>query len=229
MTATALDAGLAAMRIDVTAAQKESLLAYLALLQKWNRAYNLTAVRDAGQMITRHLLDSLAVHPYLRGHRLIDVGTGAGLPGIPLALVNPRRSFVLLDSNGKKTRFLEHVKMALAIDNILIVQARVEAYRPGQGFDSVLSRAFATLGAMIAACRHLSGPGGEFLAMKGQHPVSELAALPGDVRCLGVESLAVPGLDEERCLVRLALDSAGDNAAAASTPLNRSGEENPPS
>jgi 16S rRNA (guanine527-N7)-methyltransferase len=209
--AALLDAGLHAMAVDLSQPQRERLLDYLGLMQKWNRSFNLTAVRDPGHMVTRHLLDSLTLMPFMRGSRIVDVGTGAGLPGLPLAVANPDRRFVLLDSNGKKTRFLEHVKLALGIDNIEIVRDRVEDYRPESAFDVVLSRAFATLGAMIDACRHLPGPDGEFQAMKGHYPSAELDGLPADVRLLAVESLSVPGLAEERCLVRLALSRDDGN------------------
>lgn len=226
MSAAVLEAGLDAMALSLSSAQRTSLLAYLDLLQKWNRAFNLTAVRDPGQMVTRHLLDSLALIPYLQGKRLIDVGSGAGLPGLPLAIASPGIEFVLLDSNGKKTRFLEHAKLNLGLDNIEIVRSRVEEFTPAQRFDGVLSRAFATLGAMIAACRHLLAPHGEFLAMKGQYPTQELETLESDIRVLSVDTLQVPRLAQERCLVRLALADAG--AAAGTNRPGEAGEEIPP-
>ncbi len=181
------------------------LLDYLALLDKWNRAYNLTAVRDPLQMVTRHLLDSLAIAPYLRGARLIDVGTGGGLPGVPMAILFPEREFHLLDSNGKKTRFLFQVKTALGLDNMTVHQARVEAFQPDAAFDTVLSRAFATLADMVAGCRQLLAPDGHFLAMKGVHPEDEIAALAGVCDIQAVHPLQVPGLDEQRHLVDMTL------------------------
>ena len=134
------------------------LLDYLVLLHKWNRAYNLTAVRDPQQMVTRHLLDSLSIAPHVRGQRLIDVGTGGGLPGVPLSILFPDREFHLLDSNGKKTRFLFQVKTALGLDNMAVHQARVESFEQGP-FDAVLSRAVASLEDMVTGCRHLLAAG----------------------------------------------------------------------
>ncbi len=193
--------------LSVSAPQQELLLDYLALLVKWNRAYNLTAVRDPAQMVTRHLLDSLAVAGCLPASRVIDVGTGAGLPGVPLAVVFPDREFHLLDSNGKKARFLFQVKTALGLDNMTVHHARVESFHPEKAFDAVLSRAFASLEDMVAACRHLLSAKGRFLAMKGAYPDAELAAV--DALCVveAVHRLEVPGLHEQRHLVVLALRS----------------------
>ena len=205
LTRRLLQQGMAELGIGVTTAQLDQLLAYLALLLKWNRAYNLTAVRDPAAMVTRHLLDSLAVAPLLQGRRCIDVGTGAGLPGVPLAIVRPDLRFDLLDSNGKKTRFLFQVKTALALDTMAVHQARVESFKPSSPFDAVLSRAFASLGDMINGCRHLLAPGGRFLAMKGQYPEAELSALDADVELLASHRLAIPGLSEERHLLELGL------------------------
>ena len=189
----------------MTADQQARLLDYLALLDKWNRTYNLTAIRDPGQMIPRHLLDSLVVAPLLQGGRAIDVGTGAGLPGVPLAILYPEREFHLLDANGKKTRFLFQVKTALALDNMTVHHARVEKFEPEQPFDVVLSRAFASLTDMIAACRHLPSSSGRFLAMKGAYPHEELAAIEDQCHLVAVHELLVPGLEEQRHLVELTL------------------------
>ena len=197
--------GCRALDVATDPAVQARLLDYLALLDKWNRAYNLTAVRDPLQMVTRHLLDSLAIAPYLRGERLIDVGTGGGLPGVPMAILFPAREFHLLDSNGKKTRFLFQVKTALGLDNMTVHQARVEAFQPDAAFDTVLSRAFATLADMVAGCRHLLAPGDHFLAMKGQHPADEIDALAGRCDIHAVHALRVPGLDEQRHLVDMTL------------------------
>lgn len=202
--ATQLRAGCAALDLSVDARQQQQLLEYLALLAKWNKAYNLTAIRDEAQMVTRHLLDSLAVAPYLTGQRLIDVGTGAGLPGVPLAILFPERAFHLLDSNGKKTRFLFQVKTALALDNMVVHQARVESYRVAASYDAVLSRAFASLQDMVQACSHLLAPGGSFLAMKGALPTEELEAVSQQYPQCTVHPLRVPGLDEQRHLVVIA-------------------------
>ncbi|QIB67614.1 16S rRNA (guanine(527)-N(7))-methyltransferase RsmG [Kineobactrum salinum] len=197
--------GCDALGLDISAAQQQKLLDYLDLLQKWNRAYNLTAIRDPLAMVTRHLLDSLAVVPHLSGNDCLDIGTGAGLPGIPLAIALPGRQFHLLDSNGKKTRFLFQVKMELGLANITVCQARVETLATSRQYDVIVSRAFASLAAMVAGTRHLLAPGGCFLAMKGAWPQDELAAIEDQCVVLGVESLTVPGLDEQRHLVRLAL------------------------
>ncbi len=189
----------------MTATQQDSLLAYLELLAKWNRAYNLTSIREPQQMIPRHLLDSLVVGPLLQGSRVIDVGTGAGLPGVPLAILFPEREFHLLDSNGKKTRFLFQVKTALALDNMTVHHARVEKFEPGQAFDAVLSRAFASLRDMVAGCRHLVSTTGRFLAMKGAYPHRELAEIEDQCDLVAVHTLQVPGLDEQRHLVDFTL------------------------
>jgi 16S rRNA (guanine527-N7)-methyltransferase len=190
----------------VSGAAVDSLLSYLALLSRWNRTYNLTAVRDPQQMVERHLLDSLVVAPRLVGQRYIDVGTGAGLPGVPLAIVFPERDFHLLDSNGKKTRFLFQVKTALGLDNMTVHHARVQDFHPKLLFEGVLSRAFASLADMVRDCRHLLAENGRFLAMKGRRPEAELAEIRGLCKVLACHRLAVPGLDEQRHLVELALE-----------------------
>ncbi|WP_243391528.1 16S rRNA (guanine(527)-N(7))-methyltransferase RsmG [Pseudohalioglobus lutimaris] len=197
--------GCEALGVGSDDATQAALLGYLELLIKWNRAYNLTAVREPAQMITRHLLDSLAIAPHLQGQRLIDVGTGGGMPGVPMAVLFPQREFHLLDSNGKKTRFLFQVKTALGLDNMTVHQARVESFHSEVPFDAVLSRAFASLEDMVAGCRHLLAEGGHFLAMKGAFPEQELAAVAGDCHLRAVHELQVPGLDEQRHLVDLTL------------------------
>ena len=174
------------------------LFQYISLLNKWNAAYNLTAIRDMESMVTKHLLDSLAVRPWLKGDSILDVGTGAGLPGIPLAIAEPQRKFVLLDSNGKKIRFLREVKRQLGLTNLEIVQFRVENYHPDQGFDTVTSRAFSSLEQMIFWTKHLIAEQGVWLAMKGRYPDEELNALDKNYR---VESYTVEGLEGERCCV----------------------------
>lgn len=176
---------------------------YLKLLSRWNKIYNLTAVRDERAMVTRHLLDSLAVQPHLSGQRFIDVGTGAGLPGIPLAIASPKQHFALLDSNGKKTRFLVHAVNELGLSNVEVIKARVTDYVPESAYDTVLSRAFGSLGDMISSCQHLLVSGGEFLAMKGQRPDEELQRVESDALEVSVIDLQVPGLSEERCLLRI--------------------------
>lgn len=174
------------------------LFHYLSLLNKWNAAYNLTAIRDLDSMISKHLLDSLAIIPWLKGSRILDVGTGAGLPGIPLAIAQPDRQFTLLDSNGKKVRFLQEVKRHLSLNNLEVVQFRVENYHPDQGFDTVTSRAFSSLEQMVHWTQHLIAKQGIWLAMKGRCPDEELAALKYPYR---VESYTVQGIEGERCCV----------------------------
>jgi len=197
-----LELGIKQLGLPVTASQQQLLLDYLQLLCKWNKAYNLTAVRDPEQMVTRHLLDSLAIAPWVQGQRFIDVGTGGGLPGVPLSILYPQREFHLLDSNGKKTRFLFQVKTALGLDNMVVHQARVEAFQVDQGFDGVLSRAFASLDDMLRGCRHLVNESGHLLAMKGAIAQSEIAAVEGSCEVV-VHALAVPGLAEQRHLLVL--------------------------
>ena len=179
------------------------LLAYLQLLAKWNRAYNLTAVRDPAQMVTRHLLDSLVIAPYLSGKYLLDVGTGAGLPGVPMAIMFPERNFDLLDSNGKKARFLFQVKTGLRLDNMQVHHHRVESFQPQGRYDGVLSRAFASLVDMVSCCRHLLAPGGCFFAMKGAYPDEELEAVAALCDVRAIHRLEVPGLHEQRHLVEM--------------------------
>ena len=200
-----LQRGCDALGLQCDAGQRQQLLAYLQLLHKWNAAYNLTAVRDPAQMVTRHLLDSLAVAPYLPAGNAIDVGTGAGLPGVPLAILFPQRQFALLDSNGKKTRFLFQVKTALSLDNMQVHHQRVESFQPSGYYDVVLSRAYASLRDMVSSCRHLLAPGGRFLAMKGSLDPGELDQVAASCEVLAVHALAVPGLDEQRHLLELAL------------------------
>ena len=202
---TQLRCGCAALGLALEPGQEALLLDYLKLLQKWNSAYNLTAVRDPAQMVIRHLLDSLAIAEHLRGNNVVDVGTGAGLPGIPLAILYPQRNFSLLDSNGKKTRFLFQVKTALRLDNMQVHHQRVESFRPPELYDAVLSRAFASLADMVAGCRHLLAGEGRFFAMKGTYPEQEVAALETACEVIAVHSLAVPGLSEQRHLVEMVL------------------------
>jgi 16S rRNA (guanine527-N7)-methyltransferase len=177
---------------------------YLALLVKWNKAYNLTAIRDESQMVTRHLLDSLSIAPYVGGRRLLDVGAGAGLPGVPLAILLRDREVHLLDSNGKKARFLFQVKTTLGLDNMVVHRSRVESFSAARNFDGVLSRAFASLQDMVHGCRHLLAPDGNFLAMKGALPADELSVVSLEYPHYVIHPLTVPGLDEQRHLVVIA-------------------------
>ena len=203
--AAQLHRGWEALGLNRDPEQEQQLLDYLALLVKWNRAYNLTAIRDPAQMVTRHLLDSLAIAPFVKGQRLVDVGTGAGLPGVPLTILDPGREIDLLDSNGKKTRFLFQVKTALRLDSMRVHHQRVESFKPPQAYDAVLSRAFASLQDMVSGCRQLLAPGGRFFAMKGAYPEEELAAVDAHCKLVAVHEIAVPGLDEQRHLVEMTL------------------------
>lgn len=187
--------------ISLTDHQKNQLVAYVDMLHKWNKAYNLTSVRDPDEMLVRHILDSIVVAPYLQGLRFIDVGTGPGLPGIPLAIVLPGAHFTLLDSLGKRVRFLRQVQHELKLENITPVQSRVEAYPSEPPFDGVISRAFASLNDMVSWCHHLPGEEGRFYALKGQLPGDEIASLPDDFSVESVEKLLVPQLEGERHLV----------------------------
>jgi 16S rRNA (guanine527-N7)-methyltransferase len=196
--AQSLAAGIIELGLAVSEEQQVLLLRYIALLNKWNRAFNLTAVRDPLQMIPRHLLDSLAVSAHLQGERVLDVGTGPGLPGIPLAILHPGRRFTLLDSNGKKTRFVRQAALELGLKNVQVEQARVEAFVSEAGFDCILTRAFATLPDIIRVTRHLLAPGGRLLAMKGRAPQEELDQWKGEALEVEVVSLQVPTLDEAR-------------------------------
>jgi 16S rRNA (guanine527-N7)-methyltransferase len=195
--------GASAVGVPLQSGQSDALLKYLALLERWNNAYNLTAVRNREQMAVRHLLDSLAIGPHLTGQRFIDVGTGAGLPGIPLAISYPEQQWTLLDSNGKKTRFLFQVKSQLGLSNIELAEARVEDWVPKQLYDGALSRAFADLSQTCDLCRHLLSPQGHLYAMKSQLVAKELETVPGDYRLKENVSLSVPGLNEERWLTVL--------------------------
>jgi 16S rRNA (guanine527-N7)-methyltransferase len=178
-------------------------LQFLELLERWNRAYNLTAVREIEQMLPRHVLDSLSVLPYIRGPRVLDIGTGAGLPGIPLALALPAHQFVLIDRNGKKLRFVRQAIHELGLKNVEPVHGVVETYRSAVRFQTLIARALAAIPDMLTGCRHLCAAEGVVLAMKGLYPAAELAALSGGFAVRDVVRLTVPGLDATRHLVIL--------------------------
>nr|WP_129363932.1 16S rRNA (guanine(527)-N(7))-methyltransferase RsmG [uncultured Enterobacter sp.] len=189
--------------ISLTDHQKNQLVAYVDMLHKWNKAYNLTSVRDPNEMLIRHILDSVVVAPHLVGSRFIDVGTGPGLPGIPLSIVLPDAYFTLLDSLGKRIRFLRQVQHELGLTNITPVQSRVEDFPAEPPFDGVISRAFASLNDMVSWCHHLPGQGGRFYALKGQLPDDEIGQLPAEFAVDSVIKLRVPQLDGERHLVMI--------------------------
>ncbi|WP_108652839.1 16S rRNA (guanine(527)-N(7))-methyltransferase RsmG [Dongshaea marina] len=187
--------------LSLTDKQVQQLVDYVGLLHKWNKAYNLTSVRDPEEMLVKHIMDSLVVSPLLSGQRFIDVGTGPGLPGIPLAIANPDKEFVLLDSLGKRVRFLRQVVHELGLTNVTPVQSRVEQFQPEQGFDGVLSRAFASIQEMLLWCKHLPSKQGVFLALKGVVPEDELNQLSAPFSVEAIHPLAVPCLQGERHLV----------------------------
>ncbi|MCG9761515.1 16S rRNA (guanine(527)-N(7))-methyltransferase RsmG [Pseudoalteromonas sp. Isolate6] len=197
---------LADTSIELSEQQKQQLVEYVQLLDKWNKAYNLTSVRDPKEMMVKHIMDSLVVAPHLTGSHYIDVGTGPGLPGMVLAIARPDINFVLLDSLGKRIRFLMQVKHGLGIENVTPVQSRVEEYQPSVKLDGVLSRAFASLQDMILWCSHLIDNQGVFLALKGQYPADELEHLPNGVSLSQDISLVVPKLEGERHLIILSKD-----------------------
>ena len=190
-----LESGFSALNI---AFETAPFAKYLQLLNQWNRAYNLTAVRDIHEMVERHVLDSLAILPKMRGRRWLDVGTGPGLPGIPLALACPDADIVLLDSNGKKTRFLREVVRVLSLHHVEVVESRVEAYRPAHCFDTVVSRTFSEIIPMVKNTRHLIDKRGLWLAMKGHVPEKELSGLK---ELYQVETYTVPGISGARCCI----------------------------
>ncbi|WP_374979425.1 16S rRNA (guanine(527)-N(7))-methyltransferase RsmG [Pseudomonas solani] len=200
-----LSRGAQQLGVELSPPQHELLLGYLALLIKWNKAYNLTAVRDPDEMVSRHLLDSLSVVPHVAalGDSWLDVGSGGGMPGIPLAILFPERRFTLLDSNGKKTRFLTQVKLELKLDNLEVIHSRVEAVQPERPFAGIISRAFSSLEDFANWTRHLGDGETHWLAMKGLHPTDELVALPADFRLDAEHALAVPGCQGQRHLLIL--------------------------
>jgi 16S rRNA (guanine527-N7)-methyltransferase len=196
--------GARALGLELDETQVSKLTAHLDLLDEWGERMNLTAIRERPQQVTKHLLDSLTVVPWLRGQRIADVGSGAGFPGIPLAIVLPHLQFALIESTGKKCRFLEHVRDTLGLTNVEVVQARAEAYRPEARFDTVLARAVGPVTDLTRNAGALVAGGGRLLAMKGRYPEEELTRRLNGWKVVAVHPLHVPGLDEERHLVELA-------------------------
>ncbi len=199
--AAQLEDGLAAMDMALPAEVREKLLAYVALLYKWNKTYSLTALREQDKAVSHHLLDSLSILPFVPAGNLLDVGSGGGMPGIPLAIVRPEQRVTLLDSNSKKSAFLQQAAIELGLQNISVHGGRVEQYHPPVGFSAITSRAFAELADFVGLSRHLLAPEGVWLAMKGVWPHDEIARLPADVGVKAVHALPVPGVDGERHLV----------------------------
>ena len=198
-----LAAGAREIGIALDSSGAEALLKLVDELELGNAQFNLTAIRDRLGMLRKHVLDSLTLQPYLRGSRVADIGTGAGFPGLPLAIVNPRRRFTLVEATGKKARFVEQTALRLAVHNVQVEHARAESYRPFELFDTVVARALSSLADFAAYAGHLCAPGGRLLAMKGKRPDEEISALPRSFRVLAVHRLKVPGLDDERHLVEL--------------------------
>jgi 16S rRNA (guanine527-N7)-methyltransferase len=196
--------GINALQVPGTSQQQERLLAFLFLLQKWNRVYNLTAIRDLREAIDLHLLDSLTVWPYLRGERILDAGTGAGLPGIPLAIMSENRNFTLVDRDAKKTRFVQQAVLELGLRNVEVVTKRIEQFHSDPGFDLVVARAYARLEEILEVARPLLRSGGSILAQKGRIPEMEIENL---AKCaIRVHSLDIPGLKVERHLIEITID-----------------------
>lgn len=195
--------GCAELGLALSSAQQQKINAYLDGLVKWNKAYNLTAIRDPGEMVIKHLLDSLAIYRAVEGDNVLDVGTGPGLPGIPLAILYPQRRFTLLDSNGKKTRFLVQMKHELQLDNVGIINDRIESFGVDGQFDCVTCRAFSCLQDFVTYCLRLVRPSGALVAMKGRIPENEIAALDHSKVALTIDKLTVPYLNDERHLIRI--------------------------
>lgn len=193
------------LKLPLSESQITCLVNYLALFIKWNKVYNLSAIRDPEEMFVKHLLDSLSIAPLINGERFIDVGTGGGLPGVILAICFPSKHFTLLDSAGKKTRFLVQVKQALQLTNIQVENTRVESFKPSQPYCAVISRAFASLHDFLTLCQHLILPNGRYYAMKGVEPASEIKSLASPYQLDAIYTLNVPDLQANRCLLELSL------------------------
>lgn len=199
--ANVLTHGIKQLNIKVSENQQHLLLGYLALLAKWNKAYNLTAIRDVNQMVSRHLLDSLSIVPYVVGNNWLDVGSGGGMPGIPLAIMFPDAQFTLLDSNGKKTRFLTQVVLELKLTNVTVVNERVESFHVKQPFSGIVSRAFSSIEDFVTLTKHLADENTKWFAMKGVYPEEELQALPKNFKVEENYPLTVPNCEGQRHLL----------------------------
>lgn len=199
---TRLSQGIAALSLDIPETTQQKLIQYIMLIAKWNKSFNLTAIRQLDDMVTLHLLDSLAVVPFVQGQRVLDVGTGAGLPGIVLALCYPEKEFVLLDSNGKKTRFLTQAVIELGLANVEVVQSRIDEYQPLRSFDIIISRAFASISDMLGLINHLVTAKTTILAMKANSE-EELSQMPKAYQIEQIYDLAVPGLQAKRQLIQI--------------------------
>jgi 16S rRNA (guanine527-N7)-methyltransferase len=208
-------AGASDLGLDLDSSQAETLLHLVDALEETNAHFNLTAIRDRPGMLRKHVLDSLSLQPYLRGNRMVDVGTGAGFPGLPLAIVNPARSFSLIEATGKKVRFVMQTADRLGCANVEVIHARAEAYRPFELFDTVMARALASLADFVAYAGHLCAPDGRLLAMKGKRPDEELSAVPKAFRVVAVHRLKLPGLDDQRHVVELSPAKLGGGRPVA--------------
>jgi 16S rRNA (guanine527-N7)-methyltransferase len=198
-----LTAGAGEIGLSLSPAQVDALLRLVDELERANSEFNLTAIRDRLGMLRKHVLDSLSLHPYLRGTRVADIGTGAGFPGLPLAVANPGRRFALIEATGKKARFAARAAESIGCGNVEVVHTRAESYRPFELFDTVIARALSSLQDFVAYAGHLCAPQGRLLAMKGKRPEEELGAVPKTFRVLAVHRLKLPGLDDERHVVEL--------------------------
>jgi 16S rRNA (guanine527-N7)-methyltransferase len=198
-----LVAGARDLGIKLAPAQTSALLRLITELRDWNERFNLTAISDPVDMVRKHLLDSLSLQPHLRGTRIADVGTGAGFPGLPLAVINPHSQFALIEATGKKARFVRHAAEVMGLANVEVIPARAEAWRGPAPFDSVLARALGKLADFVRVAGHLCAPKGRMLAMKGRRPESEIQDLPPGWRAVAVHDIRVPGLAAERCIVEL--------------------------
>ncbi len=204
-----LSQGLIDLQIETTQAMNEALLAFLETMLKWNHAYNLTAITESSAMVAQHLLDSLSIKPYLKGQHILDVGTGAGLPGIPLAIIFPNIQFTLLDALGKRCKFLQQVVYELSLKNVTIENARVENFAASTAYDQILTRAFASTATILNQCHHLLAPAGQFLCMKGVNYAKELEEIPDTYTIEGIHTLKIPGETAQRHLIVIESSHSG--------------------